>query len=185
MTKFLDEQENQRTKQNTIKHVQLFQEYILATKTDSTKIEDLNPKVLNDYLCSFYLGIRKQSVRIWAELLEKHLTKSGKTFKETKLCKINYRGFRILWIAWDSKGKTNWFKKKGKVMVRKRQIRLMTKRLKFCTKKNNLALLHLTLLSTHYGGNSPPILEWGGTRNIIIYAEAMLFWNVTFKARNT
>lgn len=61
----------------------------------------------------FVLGIRKKNVRIWAELLEKHPTKSGKRVKETQLCKINYRGFRILWIAWDSKGKTNWFKKKG------------------------------------------------------------------------
>ena len=70
-------------------------------------------------------------------------------------------------------------------MVRKRQIRLMTKRLKFCTKKNNLALLHLTLLSTQYGGNLPSIMEWGGTWSIIIYNGAVLFWNVTFKARNT
>ena len=58
MTKFLDEQENQRTKKNNnIQHVQLFQEYILTTKNDSTEIEDLNSEVLNDYLCSFYLGI--------------------------------------------------------------------------------------------------------------------------------
>jgi hypothetical protein len=53
MTKFLDEQENQRTKKN-IQQVQLFQEYILATQNDSTEIENLNPTVLNDYLCSWY-----------------------------------------------------------------------------------------------------------------------------------
>ena len=43
-------------------------------------------------------------------------------------------------------------------MVRKGQIRLMTRRLKFSTKKNNLALLHLT----HYGGNSPTYFGMGG-----------------------
>ena len=56
---------NKRTKEQktkNIQHIQLFQEYILATKNDSTKIEDLNPKVLNDYLCTFYLVIRKKNL---------------------------------------------------------------------------------------------------------------------------
>jgi hypothetical protein len=59
--KFLSEQENQRTKTKTKQHVQLFQDYIFATKGDSSNIDTLDPATINEYLSSFYLGIRKKN----------------------------------------------------------------------------------------------------------------------------
>ena len=69
IAKFLSEQENQRTKTKTKQHVQLFKDYIFATKGDSPNIDTLDPATLNEYLSSFYLGIRKKRWKwIWTKL---------------------------------------------------------------------------------------------------------------------
>ena len=59
---FLASKENERTKKKTVNHIKLLQEYIQATKGDVTPIENLDPKVLNKYLCSFFLGVRKKNL---------------------------------------------------------------------------------------------------------------------------
>ena len=48
--KFLSEQENQRTKTKTKQHVQLFQDYIFATKGDSSYIDTLDPAISELFL---------------------------------------------------------------------------------------------------------------------------------------
>jgi len=89
--KFLSEQENQRTKTKTKQHVQLFKDYIFATKGDSSNIDTLDPVTLNEYLSSFYLGIRKKDESEYEPNYLKNIQQSRKALTKAKLSKINNR----------------------------------------------------------------------------------------------
>jgi hypothetical protein len=60
LKKCQQEQENERTIMKTKQHVNLFQDYIKETEDDSTPIHEIDPEILDHYLSTFFVGIRKK-----------------------------------------------------------------------------------------------------------------------------
>ena len=78
----IDEQENKNTKRKTVIHVNLFQQFLLCNG-ENRKMEEILPTELTDWLCRFWVGIRKKdgqeyepvTLRSMMGSFERHLRK--------------------------------------------------------------------------------------------------------------
>ena len=61
MTKFVNQQKNPNTQRKTGQHLKLFSQF-LATKGENSKLWDIAPSELDDYLAMFFLSVRKSPV---------------------------------------------------------------------------------------------------------------------------
>ena len=64
---------------------------MFARKEDSCYIDTLDPATLNEYLSSFYLGIRKKDESEYEPNYLKNIQQSRKALTKAKLSKINNR----------------------------------------------------------------------------------------------